>query len=738
MKDRVLDLLKKNSDQKYNSRQLAHYLELHSSEHKVLRKTLKTLTHEGKIITDRQQRYCLRDESRVLKGNIKIHKDGFGFVVPESTKKEDVFIPQKHINYAMNGDLVLVESYKNPKGRKFEGRVIQILKRANEHAVGTIEKKGNQYFLNLRDAKLGVAEIYIPKKNLGKAKVGDMVGVTIVQYPGPGIGCLGEVDNVIGVDDDVKTIVQGILYQNGIRETFSNRILDKMNTLPKNPDTDLKDNRKDLRELPFITIDGITARDFDDAVCVLRKGKTRILYVSIADVAEYVRKDSELDKEAYARSTSTYLPDRCIPMLPEKLSNGLCSLNPHVPRYTLTAEIHYNDNADFQKAVYYKSLIQSHKRTTYEEVEAYFDKTGGEDLPAKVKGSLNEMQELSKQLMQKSKERGTLGFDMPEAEIIYNAKGEIETIQKKQRLFSHKLIEEFMIAANVAVAKLFSARDLPLIYRVHDQPDSTKIQDFMEQMHNLGLGKHLEGFDPSQFFAETQDHPLSTYLQFAFLRSLKQAQYSPENIGHFGLSLQDYAHFTSPIRRYPDLIVHRQLRCLLDQTEEGILEFKPADFQRDFSETFAVLYSQSDLHKIGIQTSEREREAMEAEREVLKLTKVDYFSSHVGDEIVGTIIRIGKFGLVVQLDPHFVEGTLPFVEMKDDYYDFDEKKIRLIGRRTRRIWKVGDKIHVQVVKADLEGLQILLASLEQKNAKTNKPHKNSKRKKKPKKRGKKT
>lgn len=717
MKEQVLTFLRRNPEHKFNTRQLARKLELHSSEHKALRTALKDLLHEGKVIVDRNQRYAMRDEARVLKGSMRVHADGYGFFIPESSKKDDVFIPQKHMNGAMNNDEVLVESFRS-RGNRYEGRILRILKRAQAQVVGTIEKKGSQHFAILRDGKLGVREIYVPKKNLGKARVGDLVGLNIVQFPGPGIMCIGEVDHVIGLEDDLGSLTEGILYQHGIRQQFSSRIKQKMERLPQNPPEELKEGRVDLRHIPFMTIDGITARDFDDAVCVQKKGKGFILYVAIADVSEYVTRGSDLDKEALMRGNSTYLPDRCIPMLPEKLSNGLCSLNPNVPRYTMTAEIHYNANFDFSHARIYKSLIQSQKRATYNEVEAYFDGTGGKEFTKELRTSLDLMKELSGALMKKSSARGTLGFDLPEAEVIFDGHGNVINIQKKQRLYSHKLIEEFMIAANVVVAKYFSSRRVPAPYRVHDQPDSTKVQDFMATVHNLGLGKHLEGFEPAAFFERTKDHPLASHLQFAFLRSLKQAIYSPDNIGHFGLQLEDYAHFTSPIRRYPDLIVHRQLKSLMAQDDDGILEFEMADFNKEVGRRdFEIAHDYDDLEKMTRQCSERERKSMEAEREVLSLTKVQFFKDHLFERILGMVTRVSKYGLTLLLDPFFVEGTLPFVEMKDDYYDLDERKMRLVGRRTKRIIKVGDRIAVQAVQADLESNQIVLQAIEQKSPK---------------------
>lgn len=710
MKNDVLNFLRSRTEAKFNVRQIAKHLQLHSGEYKLLRKELKTLVKQGKLIVDRQQRYTFRDENRVLKGRLKMHAEGFGFFIPDEKAKADVFIPRRMLNHAMNGDAVLVESYRNSRDGRYEGRVIQVIERSNQVVVGTIHQKGDQFFAVFRDAKLGLDEIYVPKKNLGKATHNDFVAVKILQYPGPGITPIGEVTNVIGVETDDASLRQAILIKNNVPDKFPDSVNRELEHLPDEVDVHAKENeRVDLRDVPIITIDGITAKDFDDAVCVLRRGKGYVLYVSIADVAEYVKTDAPLDKEAYRRGTSTYLPGECIPMLPEKLSNGLCSLNPHVPRYTLTAEIHYNSNFDFTHAQFYKSLIQSHKRATYDEVQAYYDGTGGHDFSPEVKKSLDLMKALAEELMRRTEARGTMGFDLPEPEFVFDNLGKIQAIKKRQRFFSHKLIEQFMIAANVVVAQYFTTRGLPLLYRIHDEPDSLKVQSFVHLIQHLGLVKTMKQFLPSHFFREVEGHRLEPFLQTVFLRSLKQAVYSPDNIGHYGLALQDYAHFTSPIRRYPDLTVHRQLRSVIEQSPNGMVKLDKADIKKKRKPApVKLIYSFSDLEKIGHQASQREREAMDAERDVRDLLRSVFIKDFMHEKFFGIVSRINKYGLSIELDPHYVEGFLPLSELKDDYYIFDEKKIRLIGRRTKNKINIGDRIYVTVAQVDPEATQIKL------------------------------
>lgn len=724
MRDDILHLLRRKSGETFTLKQIGHHLKLPKHRFKELKAELSELIHEGKVILDREQNYSVRDEARVLKGLMRLHPDGFGFFLPETKTKQDVFVPARHLNFAMNGDEVLVESFSNKNDGRFEGRVIQVIKRANTLVVGTLELLGQQHFVRFRDAKMGLDEIYIPKKNLAHARPGDLVVVKIVQYPGHRIAAIGEIESVVGGQIDEKTLTEAILIQYGIKRDFPEPVKRELEALPDEVKDDLPPGRVDLRHLPIITIDGITARDFDDAVCVVKRGKTYILYVSIADVSEYVRPGSALDREAFRRSTSTYLPDECIPMLPEKLSNGLCSLNPFVPRFTLTAEIHYNERFQFIQAHYYKSLIRSHRRSTYNEVEAYFDGTGGEDFSAEIRHSLDLMQLLSAALIVQSKDRGAMGFDLPEAEVLFDAQGRISSITKRQRFFSHKLIEQFMIAANVAVAQYFSAHELPQIYRVHDKPDPLKMQNFVRMVKDLGLYKHLEGFHPSEFFEKVAGHPLETYLQSVFLRSLKQAYYAPDNIGHFGLLLDDYTHFTSPIRRYPDLIVHRQLKSLLDQSKDGMLKLTRDEIhghhRRSKLNTF---YRFKDLGPIGNQSSERERASMEAERAITDIKRANFIKQHVGERFYGTVSKLSKYGIVVELEPHFVEGFLAYKDMTDDYYNFDEKKMRLIGQRTRKTLHIGDKLWVNLTEVDVETAKIVLGTVAEKRP----PHPKGKR-----------
>jgi len=706
MKDQILKFLRKNAKKTFSERQIAHYFGLESGDYKSLRNELKELVLIGKVILHPDQHYSNRDENKVLKGDLKVHRDGFGFLIPEDNEMEDVFIPERYMNFAMNGDEVLVESFPSSKPGQYEGRVIKILKRSQQKVVGRILKHGRGFYVQTID-KVS-QEIYIPKKNLGKATVGDYTLVNIIQYPGQGIVAVGEVEQIIGDQISDESLTQAILLKNNIFREFPKDVKAELKSVPKEVDEeDIEDDRHDLTHLPLITIDGVTAKDFDDAVCVIKRGKTYILYVCIADVTDYIKTGTAIEQEAYKRATSVYLPNECIPMLPNNLSNGICSLNPHVYRKTVTAEIHYNEKHQFTRAYFYKSLMKSKKRATYDEVEAFYDKTSDEVWPKPIKNSLIAMKELADKLMKVTEGRGALAFDLPEAELVYDAQGEIQNIQRSQRFFSHKLIEVFMVAANSLVGGYFNANGLPLLYRVHEEPDSVKVQQFYQMINSLGLKGRFKG-KLNEFFKAIKGHPYEQFLQTVFLRSLKQAVYDPENVGHFGLGLKNYCHFTSPIRRYPDVTVHKQLKELMKNSPEGKLVLKAADLKKTKRSKLKPFYSFSALKTIGGICSKKERDAVEAERDVLKMRRSMFIRDHVHEKFFGVITRISKFAVSVELDPYFLEGNLPLQKLIDDYYVFDEKKMKLKGRRTRKVLSIGDRVWVTVEDVDVEKAEILL------------------------------
>lgn len=452
---------------------------------------------------------------KLLAGELRLNPEGYGFFISKDRTVPDVFVPARHINHAMNGDEIMVEAQKNKRDGRFEGSVVKILRRAQSTVIGRIERHGDEYYLRTFD-RASQFELHIPEKNLHGAQRGHYAVAKILQYPAAGVLPVGEVSQVIGDEVNLPNLTQAVLLKFNIGEDFPHNVKEEIKTVPQQVDkTDLNHGRVDLTDLPFITIDGITAKDFDDAVCVRKRGKDYVLYVSIADVSAYVEKGSTLDQEAYQRGTSVYLPHLCIPMLPSVLSNGVCSLNPHEWRKTITAEIHYDGKFHLTRVIFYRSLIRSQKRATYEEVEAFFDRTGDEIWPEAVRKSLGFMKELATQLIKQATARGSLGFDLPEAKVIFDAQGHVQNIVRSQSLFSHKLIEVFMVAANEAVASFFSLNGVPGMYRVHDEPDPMKMQNFVQLVKALGLWQKTNS-PLSDFFKHIKGHSHETFLHSVF------------------------------------------------------------------------------------------------------------------------------------------------------------------------------------------------------------------------------
>jgi ribonuclease R len=454
--------------------------------------------------------------------------------------------------------------------------------------------------------------------------------------------------------------------------------------------------RVDLRSMPTVTIDGETARDFDDAVSLRREGDNFRLWVSIADVSHYVKKDSPLDQEAYLRGTSVYFPDRCIPMLPERLSNGICSLNPNVDRLTMTAEMLFDRGGTMLESSFYASVIKSTARLTYTIVKQIIVDNDRElaDKFRPVAPMLLEMKELALILMEMRKKRGSIDFDLPEPEIIIGLTGLTEGIIRAERNLAHQLIEEFMLAANEAVARYITGRDIPFLYRVHENPDPAKLQTFQEFVFGFGYEFKLveEKVKPSELqrlLVQADGRPEERMINYALLRCMKQARYAAENVGHFGLASDCYCHFTSPIRRYPDLVVHRILKAALTTASKGEPEGKRASKQ--------LAIATERLGEVAEHTSKRERVAMEAERDVVEMKKLQYMQQHVGEEFDGYITGVTAFGFFVELEELFVEGLVHISTLSNDVYTHAEKQHSLIGRRTGTVFRIGDAARITVV-----------------------------------------
>ncbi|MBV5338052.1 MAG: ribonuclease R [Deltaproteobacteria bacterium] len=660
-----------------------------------LKNMLDDMAEDGELVRLKGNSYGLPGKMKTTRGRISIHRDGYGFVTPEGGG-EDIFIPSKFLKSSMHGDLV--EASSSPSrmgGNKLDGRVMAVIERATSRVVGRYEETRRGAIVVPDDQRLNLV-VAIPAKGRGLAEDGHQVVAELTSYPIGGKPAEGKIVEVLGWPDDPDVEVQSVIRRFDLPHVFTPDVLAEADGITDTVSSaDLK-GRIDLRSMPTVTIDGETARDFDDAVSLRREGDNFRLWVSIADVSHYVRKDSPLDQEAYLRGTSVYFPDRCIPMLPERLSNGICSLNPHVDRLTMTAEMLFDRSGTMLESSFYASVIKSAARLTYTIVKQIIVDNDRElaDKFRPVAPMLLEMKELALILMEMRKKRGSIDFDLPEPEIIIGLTGLTEGIIRAERNLAHQLIEEFMLAANEAVARYITGWDIPFLYRVHENPDPAKLQTFQEFVFGFGYEFKLveEKVKPSELqrlLVQADGRPEERMINYALLRCMKQARYAAENVGHFGLASDCYCHFTSPIRRYPDLVVHRILKAALTTVSKSEPEGKRASKQ--------LAIATERLGEVAEHTSKRERVAMEAERDVVEMKKLQYMQQHVGEEFDGYITGVTAFGFFVELEELFVEGLVHISTLSDDIYNHAEKQHSLIGRRTGTIFRIGDAARITVV-----------------------------------------
>ena len=669
-----------------------------------LKDMLENMAEEGEVIRLKGNSYSLPGKTKTTRGRISIHRDGYGFVTPEGGG-EDIFIPSKFLKSALHGDLVEASSAPSRMGGgKRDGRIMAIVERGSSRIVGRYEETRRGAIVIPEDQRLNLV-VEIPVKGRGLAEDGHQVVAELTSYPLGGRPAEGRITEVLGWPDDPEVEVQSVIRRFDLPHIFGADVLAEASKITDTVSPDDITGRTDLRSMPTVTIDGETARDFDDAVSLRREGLNFRLWVSIADVSHYVKKDSPLDREAYMRGTSVYFPDRCIPMLPERLSNGICSLNPHVDRLTMTAEMLFDRTGTMLESSFYASVIQSAARLTYTIVKQIIVDNDAElaDKYRPVSPMLMEMKELALILMDMRKKRGSIDFDLPEPEIIIGLTGQTEGIVRAERNLAHQLIEEFMLAANEAVARSITARDIPFLYRVHENPDPAKLRTFQEFIYGFGYEFSLveEKVKPSELqrlLAQADGRPEERMINYALLRCMKQARYAADNVGHFGLASDCYCHFTSPIRRYPDLVVHRILKASFGS------EGKHASKQ--------LALATERLSEVAEHTSKRERVAMEAERDVVEMKKLQYMQKHVGEEFDGYITGVTAFGFFVELEELFVEGLVHISTLTDDLYTHAEKQHSLIGRRTGTVFRIGDaaRISVASVSPGTRRIEFILTS----------------------------
>jgi ribonuclease R len=664
-----------------------------------LKNVLEDMAEDGELVRMKGNSYSLPGKMKTDRGRISVHRDGYGFVTPDGGG-EDIFIPSKFLKGALHGDLV--EASSSPSrmgGNKLDGRVLAVLERATSRVVGRFEETRRGAIVIPDDQRLNLV-ISIPAGGRGHSEDGHQVVAELTSYPMGGRPAEGRIIEVLGWPDDPEVEVQSVIRRFDLPHIFGPDVLAEAERVADVVSQADLQGRVDLRSMTTVTIDGETARDFDDAVSLRREGENFRLWVSIADVSHYVKKDSPLDSEAYLRGTSVYFPDRCIPMLPERLSNGICSLNPHVDRLTMTAEMLFDRTGTMLDSSFYSSVIQSAARLTYTIVKQIIVDDDRElaDKYRPVSPMLLEMKELALILMAMRKKRGSIDFDLPEPEIVIGLTGLTEGIIRAERNLAHQLIEEFMLAANEAVARFITGRNIPFLYRVHENPDPAKLQTFQEFVFGFGYEFKLveEKVKPSELqrlLAQADGRPEERMINYSLLRCMKQARYAAENVGHFGLASDCYCHFTSPIRRYPDLVVHRILKACLGSAQQPGSSLSGVEGKRP-SRQLAIATER--LAEVAEHTSKRERVAMEAERDVVEMKKLQYMQQHVGEQFDGYITGVTPFGFFVELEELFVEGLVHITTLTDDIYNHAEKQHSLIGRRTGTVFRIGDAARVTV------------------------------------------
>lgn len=654
------------------------------------------LEQNGEIIKTRFDTYGLPEKMGLVAGRFQLTSKGFGFVIPDNKgDRPDVFIPPRALNGAMNNDRVLARIDNDTHGKKPEGEILRIIVHANNKVVGVFHQSGEFAFVTPDDKRIG-QDVYVMKRHFNNAKDGQKVVVEITEWPQNNRKAEGKITEVLGNLGDVGLEILSIIKQNDLPLTFPEEVLDASYKVPKTIKKSELNGRRDLRDRTVVTVDGEDAKDLDDAVYVEKLNSNEyLLGVYIADVSYYVTENSVLDREARARGTSVYLVDRVLPMLPERLSNGICSLNAGEDRLSMACEMHINGEGKVLNYEIFPAVINVRHRLSYNIVRAML--AGDAELCAKYKDVLpmvGKMDELREILHKKRAKRGAVDFDLPEQKVILDEK--LHPIEIVQRIHGNaeSIIEEFMLAANETVAQHMFNQHWPFIYRVHDIPAEEKMQDFAKLLANFNIKfkvhEETKPKDIQQAVEAIAGTPEERLITTVALRSMKQAVYQTENIGHFGLAAKYYTHFTSPIRRYPDLIVHRLLHRWLQAPKLPANEVEPLGDKLDM---------------IAEHSSIRERAAADAERATVELKKCEYMADHIGEEFDGTISGVTAFGMFVELE-NGVEGLVHISSLMDDYYDYYEERYALVGTHSGNVYRLGDKVRIEVLQVNISDVSI--------------------------------
>ena len=656
--------------------ELAERLNIRPRERRAFNAGLAALERAGEVVQNRAGALLIAKRIALVAGRVEGHPDGHGFLIPDEGGAS-IFLPPHEMRSVMHGDRAAVRvNGTDQRGRPL-GQLVEVLERAKRRIVGRLQAERGVLVLVPEDRRIA-RDILVPPAEARKAKPGEIVTIELVEHPAPHVQPVGRIAEVLGHHTDPGMEIEIALRKFDLPHRFSKAAVAQAKSIADEVRPPDIEGRRDLRNLEFVTIDGETAKDFDDAVVCRREGNAFRLWVAIADVSHYVRHGDALDMDARERGTSVYFPRRVIPMLPEKLSNGICSLNPKVDRLAMVCEMAISAQGELGRHEFYPAVFRSQARLTYTQVWAELE--GG-----KPPEHLARLYELFHALHASRSKRGAIDFDTVETRMVFDAKGKIERIVPEARNDAHRIIEECMLAANVCAGNFIAERKQPVLYRVHDVPAEEKVAALRAFLAELGL--QLPGGDipkPRDYAAlleKIRARPDFALLQTVLLRSLKQAMYTPENVGHFGLAFDAYVHFTSPIRRYPDLLVHRAIKALLagKKYDGGI-----------------------DWQALGRHCSETERRADDASRDVESWLKCYYMRDHVGETFSGTITGVAPFGLFVTLDEYFVDGLVHISELGRDYFQYDAPRHLLFGERTKKRFRLTDRMKVKLVRVDVD------------------------------------
>jgi len=655
---------------------------------------LRAMQRDGQIVINRRGALCLPDKIDVKNGHVEGHHDGFGFFIPDD-KSGDMFIHEKEMRGVLHGDRVMVREHGvDRRGRK-EGKIVEVLQRVNQSLVGRLYRERGYQWVVAENRRIS-QDILIPDHADLGASNGQVVMTEIVEQPTKHAPPVGRVIKILGSYADPGMEIEIALRKHNLPNEFPPEVAAVAKKLPKSVlKKDLGNGREDIRDLPLVTIDGEDARDFDDAVYCKPEGRGYRLWVAIADVSHYVQPGAPLDKEAFDRGNSVYFPRRVIPMLPEELSNGLCSLNPEVDRLCMVCEMEISSFGNIKKHRFYPGVMHSKARLTYNQVWDWLSAGETPEDKGWVLPHLQNLHKLYKVLLKARGKRGAIDFETVETKMLFDEHDKIERIVPSSRNEAHKLIEECMLAANVCASEFLQKRKHPALYRVHEGPTPEKLKALHEFLAEFGFfltgGDDPHAKDYAELLAKIKGRPDEQLLQTVLLRSLRQAVYTPENAGHFGLAYEAYTHFTSPIRRYPDLLVHRAIKaCLKNET-----------------------YNPGNWENVGTHCSMTERRADDATRDVVAWLKCFYMQDKINEEFDGVISAVVSFGVFVALHEVFVEGLVHVTELGQDYYHFDATRHQMLGERTGKRFRLGDKVRIRVVQVDIESSRIDFALVDE-------------------------